>query len=92
MNRSSNRQTEIYKQDMDNDMVRFAEDTVRAAMNRSTVEQEIASYIRKAFEDRYQPTWSCVAGKSFGSEVAYVKDNFLFFNVDGMSFMIFRAA
>ncbi|VDM05258.1 unnamed protein product [Schistocephalus solidus] len=66
MSRTSNRSTEIYKRDMEDEMVRFAEDTVRAAMNRSTVEQDIASYIRRAFEDRYQPTWSCVAGKSFG--------------------------
>nr|VZI06850.1 unnamed protein product [Spirometra erinaceieuropaei] len=59
---------------------------------RNALSISIAAARLLAFEERYQPTWSCVAGKSFGSEVAYVKDNFLFFNVDGMSFMIFRAA
>ncbi|VDL57283.1 unnamed protein product [Hymenolepis diminuta] len=90
---------EIYKQDMNNEMIKFCQRAARQALqdansygNTNNREQTMASSVRKTLENQYPGTWSCVCGQRFGSEVAYIKDHFVFFSVDGMSFMVFKSA
>ncbi|CDS39329.1 expressed protein [Echinococcus multilocularis] len=90
---------EVFKQDMTDEMLSACQRAARQALNeqssygnQTNKEQTLASYVRKQLEKQYPGTWSCVCGQRFGSEIAYVKDNFAFFSVDGMSFMVFKAA
>ena len=36
------------------------------ALEKYTVEKDIAKYVKKEFDAKYTPTWHCVVGKSFG--------------------------
>ncbi|VDD74223.1 unnamed protein product [Mesocestoides corti] len=96
---TSTAKDEVFKQDMSNDMLMACQRAARQALNeqsgygsQNNKEQSLASSVRKAMEKQFPGTWSCVCGQRFGSEIAYVKDHFAFFMVDGMSFMVFKAA
>jgi hypothetical protein len=41
------------------------------ALDKYNVEKDIAAYIKKEFDKKYNPTWHCIVGRNFGME----KDN-----------------
>ncbi len=43
---------------------------------------EIAGFIKKEFDRRYQPTWHCVVGKNFGGYVTHELTNYIYFYLD----------
>lgn len=52
--------------DMDEPMQKLALERAAQAVERFTVEKDIASYIKKEFDQRYGPTWHCIVGRNFG--------------------------
>ncbi|VDK30207.1 unnamed protein product [Dibothriocephalus latus] len=52
--------------DMPEDMQQDAVEVATTAMNRNTVEKEIAAEIKKEFDRRFNPNWHCIVGRSFG--------------------------
>ena len=36
------------------------------AIEKYTVEKDIAAYIKKEFDQKYSPTWHCIVGRNFG--------------------------
>ena len=36
------------------------------AIDKYTVEKDIAAYVKREFDRRYSPTWHCVVGRNFG--------------------------
>ncbi|KAA3670477.1 dynein light chain LC8-type, partial [Paragonimus westermani] len=48
---------------MQADAVRFTVD----AMNRGHDEGIMATYVKRAFDKTYEPSWHCVVGRNFGS-------------------------
>ena len=49
------------------------------AMERYNVEKDIAAYIKKEFDKKYNPTWHCIVGRNFGSYVTHETKNFIYF-------------
>ncbi|KAL2884688.1 dynein light chain [Ceratocystis lukuohia] len=43
----------------------------QAAMQKYTIEKDIAQHIKKTFDDRKGPTWHCIVGRNFGSFVTH---------------------
>lgn len=41
------------------------------AMEKYTVEKDIAQYIKKEFDSRAGATWHCIVGRNFGSFVTH---------------------
>ncbi len=39
------------------------------ALEKFTVEKDIASFIKKEFDKRHGPTWHCIVGRHFGEPV-----------------------
>ena len=37
------------------------------ALEAHDIEKDIAAYIKKYFDGRYEPTWHCIVGQSFGA-------------------------
>lgn len=37
------------------------------AIDKYTIEKDIAAYVKREFDKRYSPTWHCVVGKNFGA-------------------------
>lgn len=37
------------------------------ALERYNIEKDIASYVKKEFDKKYNPTWHCIVGRNFGA-------------------------
>ena len=40
----------------------------KQAIDKYTIEKDIAAYIKKEFDRRHSPLWHCVVGRNFGAE------------------------
>jgi hypothetical protein len=39
----------------------------RQALEKYNIEKDIAAYIKKEFDKKYNPTWHCIVGRNFGA-------------------------
>lgn len=37
------------------------------ALEKFTIEKDIAAYIKKEFDKKHNPTWHCIVGRNFGA-------------------------
>ena len=78
--------------EMEQEMREFAIETgIQVTQARST-EQEIASNIKKIFEERYQPSWHCIVGRNFGAHVTFEAKNYIYFYIGQMGVLLFKSA
>ena len=47
-------------------MQQDAIDCAAQAMEKYNIEKDIAAYIKKEFDKKYNPTWHCIVGRNFG--------------------------
>lgn len=66
MSYGSQNKAVIKNADMAEDMQQRVVDCAQDAMNRYTVEKDIAAHIKKEFDKMYGPTWHCIVGRNFG--------------------------
>jgi dynein light chain LC8-type len=52
-------------------MQQDAIDCASQAIDKYPAEKDIASYIKKEFDKKYDPTWHCAVGRNFGSFVTH---------------------
>ncbi len=55
------------------------------------VEKDIASYIRREFELKYNPTWHCIVGRNFGSFITHETKHFIYFYTGQVAILLFKA-
>jgi dynein light chain LC8-type len=48
-----------------------AVDCATQAMEKYNIEKDIAAFIKREFDKKYNPTWHCVVGRNFGSYVTH---------------------
>merc|ERR1711964_624703 len=53
--------------DMAEDMQQDAIDCATQALEKYNIEKDIAAFIKKEFDKKYNPTWHAVVGRNFGS-------------------------
>jgi len=41
-------------------------DVALQALEKYNIEKDIAAYIKKEFDKKYNPTWHCIVGRNFG--------------------------
>ncbi|CAC5402592.1 DYNLL [Mytilus coruscus] len=70
----SERKAVIKNADMSEDMQQDAVESSSQALEKYNIEKDIAAYIKKDFDKKYNPTWHCVVGRNFGS---YLKHSVL---------------
>ena len=78
--------------EMDQEMKDFAIETGIQATQAKSTEQEIASYIKKIFEERFQPNWHCIVGRNFGAHVTFEAKNYIYFYIGQMGVLLFKSA
>uniref|UniRef100_A0A1I8IGQ7 BHLH domain-containing protein n=1 Tax=Macrostomum lignano TaxID=282301 RepID=A0A1I8IGQ7_9PLAT len=81
----SERKAVIKNADMSEDMQQDAVDCATQAMEKFNVEKDIAAYIKKEFDKKYNPTWHCIVGRNFGSYVTHETKHFIYFYLGQMS-------
>ncbi|KAA0195864.1 Adenosinetriphosphatase [Fasciolopsis buskii] len=74
-------------EDMQQDVVEFAVE----ALERYTVEKDIAAHIKKESDKRFGPTWHCVCGRNFGSYVTHESKHFIYFYIGQVAIMLFKS-
>ena len=63
----SDRKAVIKNADMAEDMQQDAIDCATQALEKYNIEKDIAAFIKKEFDKKYNPTWHCIVGRNFGS-------------------------
>ncbi|KAG8215025.1 dynein light chain type 1-domain-containing protein [Butyriboletus roseoflavus] len=63
--------------DMAEEMQQESIDVASAALEKYSIEKDIAAQIKKEFDKRHGATWHVVVGKNFGSYVTHGKQLFL---------------
>jgi dynein light chain LC8-type len=69
------------------------DDAIREAGNAAEhkdSEKEISKAVKKYFDNKYQPCWNCVVGKSFNAYVSYQAKHFIFFYVKQIAVLLYK--
>jgi dynein light chain LC8-type len=66
----SERKAVIKNADMSEEMQQDAVDIATQALEKYNIEKDIAAFIKKEFDKKYNPTWHCIVGRNFGSYVS----------------------
>lgn len=53
--------------------------------------QDIAAYIKKDFDKKYNPTWHCIVGRNFGSYVTHETRHFIYFYLGQVAILLFKS-
>ncbi|PWN21934.1 cytoplasmic dynein light chain [Microstroma glucosiphilum] len=77
--------------DMSDEMQQLAVDTAQDALNKFTVEKDIAAHIKREMDRQCGPTWHTVVGANFGSYVTHETNHFIYFYLGKIAFLIWRA-
>ena len=49
------------------------------ALDKFTVEKDMAAFVKKEFDKKHNPTWHCIVGRNFGSYVTHETKHFIYF-------------
>jgi len=49
------------------------------ALEKYNIEKDIAAFIKKEFDKKFNPTWHCIVGRNFGSYVTHETKHFIYF-------------
>ncbi|PXF49125.1 Dynein light chain LC6, flagellar outer arm [Gracilariopsis chorda] len=81
----------IKSADMPEDMIRKAIELALTALDRFELERDMAKFLKKEFDTRYQPSWHCIVGRHFGSYVTHESSGFLYFYIEKTAVLLFRS-
>uniref|UniRef100_A0A667Y5C5 Dynein light chain n=1 Tax=Myripristis murdjan TaxID=586833 RepID=A0A667Y5C5_9TELE len=56
---------------MSEEMQQDAVECATQALEKYNIEKDIAAFIKKEFDKKYNPTWHCIVGRNFGSYVTH---------------------
>uniref|UniRef100_A0A914VN06 Dynein light chain n=1 Tax=Plectus sambesii TaxID=2011161 RepID=A0A914VN06_9BILA len=87
----SERKAVIKNADMSEDMQQDAIDCATQALEKYNIEKDIAAYIKKEFDKKYNPTWHCIVGRNFGSYVTHETKHFIYFYLGQVAILLFKS-
>ncbi len=67
--------------------IRYAED----AVTKFNVEIDMAGYVKRLFDKKYEASWHVVVGRQYSSFVTAEENNMIYFQVGQFNFLIFKA-
>ena len=83
----------MWPPDMPDDMLEDAVKVAKDARGQFDIEsqgQEVTRFIKQKFDERWDPFWHVVVGKSFGSHCTHETRRFVYFYLDKYAFMIYK--
>uniref|UniRef100_A0AC35FF02 Dynein light chain n=1 Tax=Panagrolaimus sp. PS1159 TaxID=55785 RepID=A0AC35FF02_9BILA len=81
----------IKNSDMPDEMIETAIECTSQAFKKFNVERHIAHHIKQTFDKRYNPTWHCIVGRSFGSFVSHENQHFIYFYYGNLAILLFKS-
>ncbi len=85
------RKAVVKNADMPEDMQSDAIECATQAMEKFNIEKDIAAYIKKEFDKKYNPTWHCITGRNFGSYVTHETKHFVYFYLGQVAVLLFKS-
>ena len=85
------RKAVIKSADMSEDMQQEAIATASEALEKYSIEKDIAAFIKKKFDKTFNPTWHCIVGRSFGSYVTHETNHFIYFYLGQVAVLLFKS-
>ena len=61
------------------------------ALEKYNIEKDIAAYIKKEFDKKYNPTWHAIVGRNFGSYVTHETKHFIYFYLGQVAVLLFKS-
>ena len=74
---SSDKKAVVKNADMSEEMQDDAINTAIQALDKYNIEKDIAAFIKKEFDKKYNPTWHCIVGRNWGSCVTHSKQCYI---------------
>ena len=71
----ADRKAVVKNADMSEDMQQDAIDIATQALEKFNIEKDIAAFIKKEFDKKYNPTWHCIVGKNSIISIQFLKYN-----------------
>ncbi|KAJ3302121.1 Serine/threonine-protein phosphatase 4 catalytic subunit [Kappamyces sp. JEL0829] len=75
---------------MSEEMQQDAVDCATQAMEKYNIEKDIAAFIKREFDKKYNPTWHCIVGRNFGSYVTHETKHFIYFYLGQIAILLFK--
>ncbi|KAK2879641.1 hypothetical protein Q8A73_023453 [Channa argus] len=87
----SDKKAVIKNADMSDEMQQDAVDCAMQAMEKYNIEKDIAAFVKKEFDKKYNPTWHCIVGRNFGSYVTHETKHFIYFYLGQVAILLFKS-
>lgn len=87
----SEKKAVIKNADMSDEMQQDAVDCAMQALEKYNIEKDIAAYVKKEFDKKYNPTWHCIVGRNFGSYVTHETKHFIYFYLGQVAILLFKS-
>ncbi|GAB6028607.1 Dynein light chain 2, cytoplasmic [Chamberlinius hualienensis] len=87
----SDRKAVIKNADMSEEMQQEAVDCATQALEKFNIEKDIAAFIKKEFDKKFNPTWHCIVGRNFGSYVTHETKHFIYFYLGQVAILLFKS-
>ena len=87
----SDKKAIIKTADMLEDMQQDSVDFALEALEKFSIEKDIAAHIKKEMDKKHKPTWHCIVGKRFGSYVTHETRHFIYFYIGHVAILLFKS-
>ena len=87
----TDRKAVVKNADMPEDMQQDAIECATQALEKFNIEKDIAAFVKKEFDKKYNPTWHCIVGRNFGSYVTHETKHFIYFYMGQVAVLLFKS-
>ncbi|CAM9455124.1 unnamed protein product [Chrysoparadoxa australica] len=85
------RKIEVLQGDIPEGLQKKAIDRASIMMGKTKIEKDIATDMKKHFDETVGGTWHCVTGRCFGCSVTHATEWIFFFKCDNLYVLLFRS-
>jgi dynein light chain LC8-type len=64
---------------------------INKALDKFKIEKDVATYMKKTFDEEHGATWHCVVGKTFGCSITFETKFVLFFETEQQHVLLFKS-
>lgn len=89
--KSGEKQVIVKSVDMAEELQSDAIEAAKLALDKHSIEKEIAAYIKKEFDRKHGTTWHCIVGRNYGSYVTHETGNFIYFYIGQIAVLLFKS-
>ncbi|CAH8829212.1 unnamed protein product [Trichobilharzia szidati] len=76
--------------EMSKEMQQDAVQSAAMAIDKYHDDKDIALFLKKEFDRKYEPTWHCVIGSKFSSYVTHIKQFCIYFSLEDRGVLLFK--